>query len=248
MSASKPNFNFEFMQDRTVREHRDNILLALRALNNARSGDIKKWVDDKVEREIKEEYDKKTRYVTVDKNQLSADRDKELSRKQMTQRTIQKWLLKLKKQGLVKDDKYNVYSLTVLGKKITIFDRVYGEILFYELVEKPSFTGSDTERIDECIRRFGTYVFYTFIYNLTVRNLPLTEKAFLEKLFNWPEEIISPRHMFQWFFHIFLSDELHKHNNFKDVLNILEKQNIQYFKAFKRSNERFNRAQKGERF
>jgi hypothetical protein len=65
--------------------------------------------------------------------------------------------------------------------------------------------------------------------------------------------------MFQWFFHIFLHDELQKKLDdvtvyspgkycSESVVKILEKQNIDYFKAFQRSNERFNRAQKGEKF
>jgi DNA-binding PadR family transcriptional regulator len=240
--------NFEFMQNRTAREHRDNILLALQVSKNATSGKIKRWIDDKVEREIKQQYDKKTRYGIVDKDQLSADMHKELQRKRMSQGTIQKWLAKLKKQGLVKDDEYNVYSLTVVGKKLTIFSRLYGEILFYELVEKPSFTGSDRDRINECIKRFGAYILYVFIYNLTIKDHSLTKKDFLDNFLSWPEETISPSHIFKWFFYIFLHDELENHDNMESIVKILEEQNTQYFKAFERSNIRFTKAQKGERF
>ena len=230
---------FEFMQDRIARENRDNILLALRELKSARSSEITKWVNDKVKREVKGEYDKEIQYFFDEEKQLSKQKDEELRLRQMTKRAVQKWLAKLIEQGLVYRNEYDVCSLTVLGKKKIIFDRLYGEILFYELVEKPQFKGTDKERIDDCIKRFGTYILCVFLYNLTIKEHSLTKKDFLENFLGWVEQTISPRQMFQWFFYIFLHDELHKHNNFKDVLNSWEKQNVQYFKAFERSNERF---------
>jgi hypothetical protein len=240
---------YEPPQERKVREHKDNILYALRVLKNATSGEIKKFIDNKVESEVNQQYENKPEYLLIDKELLPELIETDLRWKKMSKRTIQKWLPKLKKDGLVIKDKYNEYSLTTRGKMRPIFPYSYGKILFYHLVGKPLFTSSDKERITECIKRFGLYILSVFIYNLTIKDRPLSTPNFLEDLFNWPEEIISPRDMFQWFFSIFrfeLTDPDIEH-----IAKIFTEEYPQYLKAFERTNTHFEdqaKAQEREKF
>ena len=140
------------------------------------------------------------------------------------QRTIQYWLPYLEGRGLVKKNKYNEYSLTHEGRKEIIFSRVYGETLFRKLVTQPPFKGSDRMKINECIRRFGMYIFCVFVLN-EIRHIDkefYSDDEFLEKFLGWPEETIPPRHMFQWFFTLFHSELTN--NDITQIMKILNEE------------------------
>lgn len=193
---------------------------ALRVLKRATSGKLKQFIDEKVIREVEEKY-ASIEWRMYDKVSLARAQQSDLKRKKITQRTIQYWLPYLEEQGLVKKNKYNEYSLTHEGRKEIVFSRRYGEIVFRRLVTQPPFKGSDRMKIKECIRRFGMYVFCIFLQNeiQNVKGEFYSDDEFLEKFLNWPEETISPRHMFQWFFTLFHSEL--KNSDIKQIMRIL---------------------------
>jgi len=195
-------------------------LHALRVLKRATSGKLKQFIDEKVIREVEEKY-ASIEWRMYDKVSLARAQQSDLKRKKITQRTIQYWLPYLEEQGLVKKNKYNEYSLTHEGRKEIVFSRRYGEIVFRRLVTQPPFKGSDRMKIKECIRRFGMYVFCIFLQNeiQNVKGEFYSDDEFLEKFLNWPEETISPRHMFQWFFTLFHSEL--KNSDIKQIMRIL---------------------------
>lgn len=196
---------------------------ALRILKKATSGKIKQFIDKKVVREVEEKYSS-CGWRMYDKDSLAKIKQSDLKRKKITQRTIQYWLPYLEGGGLVKKNKYNEYSLTHEGRKEIVFSRRYGEIVFRRLVTQPPFKGSDRMKIKECIRRFGIYIFCIFLQNeiQNVKREFYSDDEFLEKFLNWPEETISPRYMFQWFYTLFHSELTN--NDIKQIMRILSEE------------------------
>jgi DNA-binding PadR family transcriptional regulator len=196
-------------------------LHAIRVLKKATSSTIKKFIDEKVVRGIDEEYAREEWRNLYDKESIAKAKQNDLRRKQISKRTIQYWLPDLERHGLVKKNKYNEYSLTHEGRKEIVFSRRYGEIVFRKLVTQPPFKGSDRIKIKECIRRFGIYIFCIFLQNeiQNVKREFYSDDEFLEKFLNWPEETISPRHMFQWFYTLFHSELTNK--DIKQIRRIL---------------------------
>ena len=79
-------------------------------------------------------------------------------------------------------------------------------------------------KIKECIRRFGIYIFCIFLQNeiQNVKREFYSDDEFLEKFLNWPEETISPRYMFQWFYTLFHSELTN--NDIKQIMRILSEE------------------------
>ncbi len=197
---------------------------ALRVLKKATSSTIKNFIDEKVTLEVDERYSREEWRGLYYKEYITKAKQNDLRRKQISKRTIQYWLPDLERYGLVKKNKYNEYSLTHEGRKEIVFSRRYGEIVFRRLVTQPPFKGSDRMKIKECIRRFGIYIFCIFLQNeiQNVKREFYSDNEFLEKFLNWPEETISPRHMFQWFFTLFHSELTNK--DIKQIRRILNEE------------------------
>ena len=183
-------------QERIAKDHRENILYALRMLKEARTAEITKFVNEKVMLELEAKY-QSNEYLSKDPNQTKLKKQTELKQKQLDRKTVQKWLKYFEGKGLVSKSKYYVYSLTTDGKSEKIFGAHYGKALFDSLAKLPLDVTPD-DNISECIKRIGSFVAHIFVSNAT--QSPLGNKE------EWITEAINPRIMFEWFSRNFRCD------------------------------------------
>jgi hypothetical protein len=178
-------------QEALAKEHRQNIIYALRTLKEATSGEIKKRIDKKVDLEMEEKYNS-PKYLLGDRKLIGKQRRLESSQKKMSLRTVQKWLVQLQKDYFVSKNKYNVYKLTTTGLSEKIFGESYGKMLFDSITKLPLKRGTPDEKMNDCIRRMGVYVSYVFIHNMWGGSLQRNKTE-------WINDVINPGRMFEWF-------------------------------------------------
>ena len=214
-----------YKQERIARDHLQNIIYALIELKNARTGKITKFVNDKVKSEVGQGFE--------------SSRKIELKDRQMDRKTVQKWLTRLEKDGMVSKTEYFVYTLTKAGQSIKIFAEPYGNTLFDELAKIP-LKGSKDEKLLECIKRLGLYIVYIFIQNSspTVAN-PLYS-AIEENDVDWINEAINLKLMFEWFsrnFYIKKQKPSSRYQNFYKLMYSLERQFSEYLPVLLKSEQ-----------
>lgn len=190
MDMNASSFNQYHNQEALAKEHRENILYALRMLIEATSGEIKKFIDKKVKSELEDKYNS-VKYLSKDNKQTAKERRLELKQKQMSQRTVQKWLIQLQKDYFVSKNKYNIYRLTTEGLSKKIFGESYGKILFDSIIKTP-LEGTQDKKVSEAIRRIGIYIFFIFMDNMWDKSLERNKNE-------WINDVINPNLMFNWF-------------------------------------------------
>ena len=178
-------------QEALAREHRQNIIYTLGTLKEATSGEIKKFIDKKVDLELEEKYNS-PKYLSGDRKLIAKQRALESSQKKMSVRTVQKWLIQLQKDYFVSKNKYNVYKLTTAGLSEKIFGESYGNMMFDSITKLPLKGRTPDEKMNDCIGRMGIYVSYVFISNMWHGSLQRNKTE-------WINDVISPGRMFEWF-------------------------------------------------
>lgn len=180
-----------------AREHKENIIYALIILKEGRTGEITKFVNDKVRAEVEEEY-KSTKYLLKDRKKIEAMKQSELKEKQLNRKSVQNWLSRLEKDGKVSMTKYYVYSLTKSGQAIRIFAEAYGKTLFDKLFKIP-LKGTTDEKLLTYINRLGLYIVYIFIRNSSPTVVNSLYAAIEENDVDWINQAIDLKSMFVWF-------------------------------------------------
>ena len=132
-----------------------------------------------------------TKYLTMNKKRVIEEKSKDLKRRQMSKKTIQKWLSCLEKNYYVRKNKYNVYSLTTKGISEQIFGETYGKVLFDSMTKTP-LTGNINEKVSECVKCMGMYLFCVFTENMWNTSMQRNKHG-------WINDVINPSMMFEWF-------------------------------------------------
>lgn len=211
-------------QDQMARKHRENILYALSILKEASSGEIKSFTDAMVESEVQYKFSS-SKYLTENQQQVAIQKQTELTQKKMTQRSIQKWLIRLERDHLISRNRYHVYRLTVKGREEKILGEFYGKEMFDNLARIP-LKGTQDQKIRECVNRFGIYVVYIFNW---VSHLP---KELEQNDLEWITEAINPQRLFEWFSNEFYSkpqkDDA-RSKTYKELVKILNRRFSKYY-------------------
>jgi len=234
------SFNVYYKQERIAKGHWENIIYALTILKDATSGEITKFVNDKVRREVDETLGS-TRNLLKDRKQSAKEKQTELRDKQLSKKTVQNWLKRLEVKGLVSKTRHNVYSLTPEGRNEKIFGEYYGMVIYDRLMVMP-FKGSDEEKLLEYVKRLGIYITYIFIRNSARSGVQSPHTTLRKDDDEWLNDSISPVLLLEWFNNVFYSksksqnyDKLIKSLNthFSEyIMNLEESERIYYEKVF----------------
>ena len=236
-----PDGNYH-KQRRTAEKHIDAIIQAFRQLGgSATSGELKTCIEEKVVRELEEFYELDA-WNKVGNNQ---SRRKEIEEYKMVQRTIQEWLPKLKKQGLVTKGKRDVYSLTKDGWNLDILADVYGRMLISELINLQWFETRE-KNISEFIKRAGSLILYIFISNMRPTSSPIVREN--ENSLNWIKDAVSTEMMFLAFQRIFTKHQLtdrkqqsffYGEDDYNKLLHSFKRKFPKYYKSLEKAEQRF---------
>ncbi|HEY7110067.1 MAG TPA: hypothetical protein VH415_11590 [Nitrososphaeraceae archaeon] len=210
-------------QEKLAKEHRDNIIYAFMILKKATSGEIKKFTDNKVKSDLDEKYNS-SKYLSKDKKQISQDKLRELRQKQMSKRTIQKYLIRLEKEYLLTKDKYNVYTLTTQGTSKKIYGEAYGKTLFNDIMKQP-LTENPSEKFLETIKRIGIYISYTFVKTMLDKSFHKSK----EEKYEWINDVINPSLMFDWFNDKLKSFDFNVDPEIQKYITTLQESEVQYY-------------------
>lgn len=234
------HFNPYRNQERIAKGHWENIIYGLTILKDATTGEITKFVNDKVMREVEETLGS-TRNLLKDRKQSAKEKQTELRDKQLSTRTVQNWLKRLEVKGLVSKTRHNVYSLTPEGRNEKIFGEYYGMVIYDRLMVMP-FKGSDEEKLLEYVKRLGIYITYIFIRNSARSGVQSPHTTIRKDDDEWLNDSISPVLLLEWFNNVFYSksksqnyDKLIKSLNthFSEyIMNLEESERIYYEKVF----------------
>ncbi|WP_415280819.1 hypothetical protein [Candidatus Nitrososphaera sp. FF02] len=137
----------------TPAELEDLILLALSVRQEATSGEITKYIHSEIRRQENEKYEE----GLFERNEFL----RRINSRSPTQRTIQKWLPRLEEKGLIRKNKYNVYSLVVDDIGELLF-KLYGTYRIKELF-KLDANLSIENKLREFMSRMGFLILSDFI-------------------------------------------------------------------------------------
>jgi hypothetical protein len=223
--AVMTNLSAYYKQERIARDHLQNIIYALIVLKVAKTGKITKFVNDKARSEVGGIYESSKRI--------------ELKDRQIDRKTVQKWLSRLEKDGMVSKTNYYVYSLTNSGRAIKIFAESYGKSLFDQLVKIP-LKGTKDEKLLACINRLGLYIVYIFIRNSAPTVGSALHAAIEENDVEWMNEAINLKLMFEWFTRKFYTKKQKnssRYQNFYTLMYTLERQFSEYLPILLKSEQ-----------
>ena len=120
---SLPDSNKNRNNEKIAKGHWQNILYALNKLEDAKCGAITKSVNDKVTREVDDEFNPShAKNFGKSSTLLKKEKDREMLDRHIDRKTTLKWLKRMVERGLVKT-KNDVYSLTPDGRN----QRIFGE-------------------------------------------------------------------------------------------------------------------------
>ncbi len=232
-----PDSNQNRNNEKIAKEHWKNILYALTILKEATSGQITNFINNKVEREVKDEFDPQdVSNLGKSNDQLNNERDRELEDRHIDRKTTLKWLKRMVDKGLVKS-KNKAYTLTPQGRNEEIFGEYYGRLLYDKLMEMP-FKGSIGERLEEYVKRVGIYITYIFMRNSNRAGIQPHYNTVRSDYDEWVNDSISPVVLLEWFNNTFYSksdsnnyDKLTKvlNSRFNDYINNLEDSEKMYY-------------------
>jgi hypothetical protein len=145
-------------------------IISLLNLGTATSGRIKRFIDNKIDKELKSaiEKDENDSYENGEFSRSRRDQNikKRIDRLRMSQRTIQSWLNKLEAEGLIEKNTNFEYSLTLKILGTDIMFELMGQAAFSSVANLPLPDNTNLEQqFDEISKRIGTYVMFIFITN-----------------------------------------------------------------------------------
>jgi hypothetical protein len=137
-------------------------------LRTATSGKIKRFIDNKIDNELKPaiEKDENDSYENGDFSKRMRDQNikKRINDIKMSQRAIQSWLNKLEAEGLIEKNSNFEYSLTLKMLGTDIMFELMGQAAFGSVAKLPLPDNADLEKqFDEILRRIGAYIMFIFI-------------------------------------------------------------------------------------
>jgi hypothetical protein len=246
-----------FTQEEIAKEHRGDILYSLYILKEARSGEILNFIHKQADKDTEQKYG-----INSVINSLGEVQDKELRLekkeeyrkiKKVSKRTIQNLLPRLEKEGMVKKNKYDVYSLTPKGNKVNfLISRLYGDILFAYMknLSLPSY-GTKEEYVAEFIKDVGATIFYIFLDTLAPQNKDpsIPAEEINQMCFDRVIEAVPVDLMFLWFKMIFLPEKIRKDINHQQQQHLFDKEIYDklentFISKFSRYHKRLNESRK----
>lgn len=209
-------------QLRLAARHRGYIILALRELKKASSGQITKKVKEYAFAESETE----KRYT--------------MEELQMSKRTVQKYLRSLEKEGIVYDAGLYEYALSDAGHRESILAEEFGRVLFEGLTALP-LSGSLEKKVLESIHRLGVYMAYILIRHSISLDMSSREEIHRHDA-DWLNSAFSPVILFNWFEKIIYGSKAKTRNNarYEQVWNIIGNNFSKEFQTFVESEKSFN--------
>lgn len=231
-----PDSNKNRNNEKIAKGHWQNILYVLK-LEDAKCGAITKLVNDKVTREVDDEFNpSNAKHLGKSNAELKKENDREMLDRHIDRKTTLKWLKRMVERGLVKT-KNDVYSLTPEGHNERVFGEYYGHLLYEKLMELP-FKGSLGEKLEEYVRRVGIYVTYIFMRNSNRAGVDSKYSIVRKDYDEWVNDSINPGPLLEWFNNVFYSksgsnnyDKLAKSLNprFSEYINTLKESERTYY-------------------
>jgi hypothetical protein len=227
-------FNQNRNNEKLAKGHWQNIMYALSILGDATNGEITKFINEKANRDVEDEFDPShAKNIGKTRELLMKESRRELDDRSIDRKTTLKWLKRMIEKGWVKT-KHDVYWLTPEGRNKKIFGQYYGMALWDKLMTMP-LKGSFEERLEEYVKRVGIYITYVFMRNSARSGLESRYSPIRSDDDEWVNDSISTPILLEWFNNVFYPKSKSKSSNYDKLVKSLSARFSEYINTLEDS-------------